>query len=77
MTDEDLAEARQAQRIGDHATAVAIYRRWAEQGDARAQDQLGMLYESGPASPRAMSRRQSGIDAPPTRATPTPRTTLA
>ena len=47
MTNEDLEDARQAQTIGDHATAVSIYRRWAERGDARAQDQLGILYESG------------------------------
>jgi hypothetical protein len=40
MTDDDLAEARSAQRVGDHATALAIYRRWAEHGDARAQDEL-------------------------------------
>jgi hypothetical protein len=45
MTDEDLAEARAAQRAGEHATAVAIYRRWAEHGDVRAQDELGMVYE--------------------------------
>jgi hypothetical protein len=47
MTDEDLAQARNAQRAGDHATAVAIYRRWAEHGDVRAQDELGVIYENG------------------------------
>ena len=47
MTDEDLDEASKRSATGDHATALSIYRRWAEQGDARAQDQLGILYESG------------------------------
>ena len=47
MTDEDLAEARRAQRAGHHATALEIFRHWADHGDARAQDELGMIYEHG------------------------------
>jgi len=47
MTDDDLAEARSAQRVGDHAAALAIYRRWAQHGDVRAQDELGIMYENG------------------------------
>ena len=89
MTDDDLAEASEAQRVGDHATALSIYRQWAEQGDAArpgsaracstkrhsasrksyveavkwyrraadqgyadAQNNLGVMYESGHGVPR-------------------------
>ena len=47
MSDEDWAEARAARARGDHASEAKIYRRLAEDGDPRAQDNLGVLYERG------------------------------
>ena len=40
-------KARAAQQRGDYATALALYHALAEQGDALAQDSLGVLYEHG------------------------------
>ena len=45
--------ARAAHQRGDYATAVALYRALAEQGSARAQDNLGVMYESGLGVPKS------------------------
>jgi len=47
MNEEDWAAARAARVRGDHATEARIYRRLADQGDPRAQDNLGVLHERG------------------------------
>jgi TPR repeat protein len=60
---------------GDVATALAIYRKLAERGDARAQDKLGVLYETGRGVTKSYAEAASGIAGPPTRVMPTRRTT--
>ena len=52
MTQEDWDAARAAQARGDHANALWLYRVLADQGDARAQDRLGVIYENGLGVPR-------------------------
>jgi hypothetical protein len=42
-----LEDAFAAYRRGDYATALRLWHRLAEQGDAEAQFHLGILYESG------------------------------
>lgn len=42
-----LEDADAANRRGDYATAVPLYRSLAEQGDARAQNSLGDMYANG------------------------------
>ncbi len=44
-TEEQLG--RFAYRTGDYATALRIFRPLAEQGNARAQEALGIMYEDG------------------------------
>ncbi len=46
------AVAREAYRHGDYATALALYRSLAEQGDAAAQYILGGMYDKGEGVPR-------------------------
>jgi TPR repeat protein len=53
MTEEDWAAARLAHQRGDYATALTLYRALAEQGSARAQDNLGVMYESGLGVPKS------------------------
>jgi len=53
MTQEDWNNARAAHQRGDYATAAALYRALAEEGDARAQDNLGVMYESGLGVPKS------------------------
>jgi 5'-nucleotidase (lipoprotein e(P4) family) len=45
--DDPLAQARRAYYEGDFATALAIWRPLAEQGVAKAQNNLGILYRNG------------------------------
>ena len=52
MTEEDWDAARAAHARGDYANAIGLYRVLADQGDARAQDNLGVLYENGLGVPR-------------------------
>ena len=47
MSEEDWAGARAAHARGDYATELRIYRRLADNGDARAQDNIGVIYERG------------------------------
>ena len=53
MTQDDWNAARAAHQRGDYATAVALYRALAEAGSARAQDNLGVMYESGLGVPKS------------------------
>ena len=78
MTDEDLAKARSASRAGDHATALAIYRRCAESGDMRAQDELGMIFTYFGTFPRqgVDGRIESGTSADGAASSGTPITAL-
>jgi len=47
MSEEDWAAAKAAHARGDYAIALRLYRRLADQGNARAQDNLGVFYEHG------------------------------
>ena len=50
-----------AYQRGDYATALREFRLLAEQGDADAQYNLGVMYANGHGMPQAMLRRCSGI----------------
>ena len=57
---------------GDYATALAGFRFHAEQGDAYAQYNLGLMYANGKGGSLRMTlRRCDGIASPPGRAMPT------
>ena len=43
----DIEQAFEAYRAGDYETAVRLYRPLAEQGDYRAQYDLGLIYDKG------------------------------
>lgn len=49
---DDAADASAAYRRGDYATALALYRTLAEQGDTAAQNILGNMYDQGEGASR-------------------------
>ncbi len=77
MSEEDWAAARAAHARGDYAAELRIYRRLAADGDLRAQDNIGVLYERGLGVTKSMPKRSSGIGWPRRKASPTRRTTSA
>jgi uncharacterized protein len=76
---EDAAAAVAAHKRGDYATALRLIRPLADQGDADAQNILGLMYYSGRGVPQdyvmrtcgsawrlpAETLRRSGILSPP------------
>ena len=52
---------------GDYATALAGFQNYAEQGDATAQFNLGVMYASPRRRGRARGRRRGGAVVPPRR----------
>src|SRR5271163_410553 len=75
---EDAAAAVAAHKRGDYATALRLIRPLADQGDADAQNILGLMYYSGQGVPQdyviahmwlslaaAGGLRRSGILSPP------------
>ncbi|WP_374344721.1 tetratricopeptide repeat protein [Azonexus sp.] len=64
--DVEMREAAQRHRQGDTAAAVAIWQRWAGQGDADAAYNLGLVYQHGdgvPADPaRALTWYRAAAD---------------
>src|SRR5262249_23515822 len=47
-----MEDGQTAYNAGDYATAMRLWRPLAEQGDARAQNNLGVLYENGKGVPQ-------------------------
>ncbi len=43
----DIVDGTIAYKLGDYATALRIFRQHADQGDANAQHNLGVMYEKG------------------------------
>ncbi|WP_374278564.1 tetratricopeptide repeat protein [Azonexus sp.] len=54
--DVEMREAAQRHRQGDTAAAVAIWQRWAGQGDADAAYNLGLVYQHGDGVPADPAR---------------------
>src|ERR1051326_5967343 len=48
----DYQKGLQAYTVGDYATALKEWRALAEQGDASAQNNLGVMYENGQGLPK-------------------------
>ena len=67
---QTMEEAAAALGRGDYSTVLAGFRFYAEQGDARAQFNLGAMYANGEGVLRTTRRRFDGIGSPPSRATP-------
>jgi TPR repeat protein len=49
---DSLNDAFEADKAGDYQTAARIYTRFAEQGDAMAQNNLGVMYQRGEGVPQ-------------------------
>ena len=50
---DSYEDARSAIQRGDYAVAARVFRPFAEQGDAQAQFNLGVMYEKGQGAPHA------------------------
>jgi TPR repeat protein len=66
----DWATAKVAYDRGDYTTALKLYRQMASEGDVRAQDTLGLMYENARGVRQDYVTRCSGTARPPSRATP-------
>ena len=49
---DELSDADDAYERGDYTTAITLYTKAAEQGDATAQVSLGLLYDVGKGTPQ-------------------------
>jgi TPR repeat protein len=56
-----LEDAGAAYQRGDYPTALRLIRPLAEQGNAVAQFNLGLMYETDEVSPRMTGKQRSGI----------------
>ena len=65
----DFAAGVEAYERGDYATALREFRPLADQGDARAQVLLGVMYIIGKGVPEAAAKPCSGTARPPSRET--------
>ncbi len=65
-------EAVAAYQRGDYATALREFRPLAEQGNAGAQHNLGVMYYNGHGVPQDYAEAPDGGARPPSRATPKP-----
>ena len=73
-----LEDGDTAYQRGDYATALQLWRPLAEQGNADAQLNLGVMYaKRHRVCRRTMPRRSSGTASPPSRAMPAPSSTSA
>ncbi len=75
----DFSDGVAAYNRGDYATASREMKPLAEQGFAKAQYNLGVMYDKGGggACHRIMLRRSAGIARPPSRVSPKHSTTSA
>ena len=69
-----LEDAIGAHNRHDYATAQRLYRPLAEQGNAIAQTNLGVLYANGLGVPKDFAEAANGIGRLPTKAAPPPKT---
>ena len=69
-------EAAAAYERRDYATAIRGFLVHAEQGDASAQFNLGLMYDNGEAFSRTRPKRRAGTGWPPSRVTPSPQSDL-
>ena len=70
----DLEKGLAAYEKGDYTTALREWKHLAEQGNASAQFNLGVMYDNGKVLQRMTRWRHSGIDARPNRILPMPST---
>ena len=49
---DDLSDGFEAAQKGDYKTAMRLWKPWAEQGDAKAQYNLGLMYRNGYGVPK-------------------------
>ena len=61
---DDLQDATVAANRGDFKTAYKLWLPLAEQGQAKAQNWLGMMYEFGHGVPQITKKQSSGTDLP-------------
>ncbi|MDB4130403.1 hypothetical protein N9581_01710, partial [Amylibacter sp.] len=47
VTAQDLNKGYEAYKLGDYSTALKEWKPLAEQGDANAQNNLGVMYDKG------------------------------
>ena len=51
--DEEIKRADEAYDRGDYSASLAVYRQWAERGDAYAQNRIGYMYDEGEGVPQS------------------------
>jgi len=65
-----LEDGERASRAGDYATALRLWRPLAEQDDADAQNNLGLMYRNGQGVPQDYVEAVKWYASPPSRAMP-------